>query len=422
MIAFTNHALDHLLTSVLDTGVTDKIVRLGSRSADERISQFSIEKLEMATGRTQLDRSFGRHYRDLKDIEKQILELMTQYLRVVVDSEEIISLLETNYPIHHFGLEEQPGWIEQLRQLEREQFLIAGHDWQEVGRKGKQRFVEKDETLYWFWKEGHDIDFLQTQPLVDVPADIQAVKHQVPANRFDILRDVESDIEGDDDDAVEMSWERFESRPSETPIISYPWVVEEVVSPEDNVMDEHTAQRDEMVTVNDLLDPNAFFSKHGCPYPEIPHADRGLDDLLDLDEMWTMSKTERIRLHEFWSDQVRINLQETQLATFEDLRNKHADLLARHNEGKDEVSGCLQLEPQACLILEQTRRQLLQNIDIVGCTTTGSNLTFLLRFSLSDVKFRCSQVNRVTQSMYILDFGLKDAYCSLGTCSQSHAR
>ncbi|KAJ7346800.1 hypothetical protein DFH08DRAFT_869366 [Mycena albidolilacea] len=36
MIAFTNHALDHMLTSVLDAGITNKVVRLGSRSADEK--------------------------------------------------------------------------------------------------------------------------------------------------------------------------------------------------------------------------------------------------------------------------------------------------------------------------------------------------------------------------------------------------
>jgi len=47
MIAFTNHALDHLLGNILDAGITEKIARLGSRhSAHERIVPFSLEYLE----------------------------------------------------------------------------------------------------------------------------------------------------------------------------------------------------------------------------------------------------------------------------------------------------------------------------------------------------------------------------------------
>ncbi|KAF9506180.1 hypothetical protein BS47DRAFT_1305576 [Hydnum rufescens UP504] len=42
-IAFTNHALDHMLGSGLATGITKKVVRLGSRSADLKISSLSLE-------------------------------------------------------------------------------------------------------------------------------------------------------------------------------------------------------------------------------------------------------------------------------------------------------------------------------------------------------------------------------------------
>jgi len=47
LIAYTNQALDHLLRSVFDGHVTKRIVRLGGRSADEVVSNLSLESLEM---------------------------------------------------------------------------------------------------------------------------------------------------------------------------------------------------------------------------------------------------------------------------------------------------------------------------------------------------------------------------------------
>lgn len=48
LMAYTNHALDHLLHAVVDSGITKKVVRLGSRSDDEIIKGFSLEELERA--------------------------------------------------------------------------------------------------------------------------------------------------------------------------------------------------------------------------------------------------------------------------------------------------------------------------------------------------------------------------------------
>jgi len=73
LIAFTNHALDHLLGNVLDVGITRKIVRLGSRSADERISEFSLDNIlsMKARGNSQSDRIARYQYRVMKEIEGQ---------------------------------------------------------------------------------------------------------------------------------------------------------------------------------------------------------------------------------------------------------------------------------------------------------------------------------------------------------------
>jgi hypothetical protein len=46
LLAFTNHALDHILRAIHDNNVTHDMIRLGSRSKDEVVSQYSMESLE----------------------------------------------------------------------------------------------------------------------------------------------------------------------------------------------------------------------------------------------------------------------------------------------------------------------------------------------------------------------------------------
>ncbi len=66
LIAYTNHALDHMLLSVLDDHITDRLVRLGSRTTDDRIAEFNLIKLEQMAGATDLDRSIRREYAVMK--------------------------------------------------------------------------------------------------------------------------------------------------------------------------------------------------------------------------------------------------------------------------------------------------------------------------------------------------------------------
>ena len=76
MIAFTNHALDHLLGSVLDAGITKKVVRLGSRCNDERVSPFSIEELERNSTRSRLAHHLRGAMQELKGVEAEMKELI----------------------------------------------------------------------------------------------------------------------------------------------------------------------------------------------------------------------------------------------------------------------------------------------------------------------------------------------------------
>ncbi|KNZ77104.1 NFX1-type zinc finger-containing protein 1 [Termitomyces sp. J132] len=131
MIAFTNHALDHLLTGVLDAGITNKIVRLGSRSADEQIKKFSIEEIEHIAGRSRLDRTFAHSHRALKDIEKEIQKLLQEFSQTIVPSDVITDHLTIHHPEHSEHIQFPPSWISAIFDVS---FTNEDTGWQTVGR------------------------------------------------------------------------------------------------------------------------------------------------------------------------------------------------------------------------------------------------------------------------------------------------
>ena len=63
VIALTNHALDHIVRDVYEAGITKNIVRIGSRSKDEVISEFSLDSLERTQPKGALNRRIGEAFR-----------------------------------------------------------------------------------------------------------------------------------------------------------------------------------------------------------------------------------------------------------------------------------------------------------------------------------------------------------------------
>ncbi|KAF8210466.1 P-loop containing nucleoside triphosphate hydrolase protein [Mycena galopus ATCC 62051] len=392
MIAFTNHALDHLLTSVLDAGITNKVVRLGSRSADEKISKYSMETIEMVAGKSRLDRSFGQHYRDLKNVQEEIKKLMKTFVDAKVTSEQIQLYLEVQYGEHYEHLYQcPPEWVETLRAA------FEGDDsdedtWMRAGKHG--RVEMEDNSMYAYWRRGRDFDFLD----ISVQHRAEYEQKLENQNRFDPLAAVDSpavdvdvasettseaqsdddDESSDSDDIEEESWQR--DWPSDTHTHTddrrTAGELSNSVSP---ILRPEAAASHALpsIQVADLKDPAAFF---GGRIPVIPDSDRPLDNLLAEGTMWSFSRRERDRLHGYWSSQVRERLHEDQLLDFQSLRSKHESILKKHQEGKDEI-----------------RRQLLSDIDIVGCTTTGAaKLTSLL-------KSLCPRVMLVEEAGQVLE-------------------
>jgi superfamily I DNA and/or RNA helicase len=70
LLAFTNHALDHILRSIHDGEVTRDIVRLGSRSKDEVISEYSLESVSRARGKDKLTGVANHCFKVVKEMEQ----------------------------------------------------------------------------------------------------------------------------------------------------------------------------------------------------------------------------------------------------------------------------------------------------------------------------------------------------------------
>ena len=279
MIAFTNHALDHLLGNVLDAGITNKIARLGSRhSAHERIVPYSLELLEKQPGR-------NLHRWDIRETREELKKVAEEFSRVTatlngsaVDPSALIAWLELHHPEHHYQLHNPPRWVRKLRLTELE-------GWETVGDKTRDESVNTD---YGSWMKGIDLDFLDP-PVIPTQQSSDVPPAKTRSNRFFV----------------------FDTAEEESPASSQ----------------RHTYH-------NDLF---KWFANHGFnKIPPVPQGDRPLDVLLCNDDVWDMSRCERSTLREYWESETRAYNHQSNVAIFDDLRNKHAklqsDLDAYNNE------------------------------------------------------------------------------------------
>ncbi|KAG6900492.1 hypothetical protein C0993_009802 [Termitomyces sp. T159_Od127] len=331
MIAFTNHALDHLLTGVLDAGITNKIVRLGSRSSDERIKKFSIEEIEQIAGRSRLDRSFARDHRALKDIEKEIESFVQGLSQTAVSSDSVTDYLGIHYPEHSEHIRYPPSWISAIHAVP-----SADEDagWQKVRNEAS---AEGDRSIYSFWERAVDLEFLSRMNEHQLPADpLPRVRPEAPlaANRFILLEQETTDILGDNDDSDEedrpwlSSWKLTEDESSTTVLPAQPV--------ESHIVPSRSPSADSQKS--DLKEPTKLFSCHGCvQIPSIPDSNRSLDELLLGGDMWKFSAVERKKLHAYWEQQVRESIYYINVKNFERLRAKYMEALEVYDEGKNEV-------------------------------------------------------------------------------------
>ncbi|RDX40863.1 hypothetical protein OH76DRAFT_1412593 [Lentinus brumalis] len=278
LIAFTNHALDNMLTSVLDADITKKVVRLGTRSSDERISQYTLDKLEKLAAASTLDRSMKRQYAIMKGLEERMLKTMTSIRLPVLDWDKIEEYLDIHFVEHAEVIRMPPFWIAQLAELKRLEEEQEG-EFQKVDhkKKGKTNAVDASvsHTLYGFWREGFDLQYIQQQPPAPTP------RSKKGKQREDAAPDVSQSF---------------------------------------------------------LTNPLAFFASLGFSFlPPVPGTNRPLNYLLGDSRVWAMSMPERSRLAEEWERKIRTLAYDSRLDEYRRLKEEYEEACKDHDDMRDEI-------------------------------------------------------------------------------------
>ena len=290
LIAFTNHALDHMLNSILDAKITEKIVRLGSQSTDERIAKYNLRNLVKAFDDTFTKGQIGRAYAIKRNTEEEMYRVMKD-IQIPEPSEyQIKQYLQTNWGDHLSVMYGPPPWVVEYaaRLWESE---AEGDEWFVQGKKGKGKEQSHlmGNTYYGLWKRGLDIAFIQP-----------------PQPHF-------------------ITFEPPKGRGKQGGQNVQPGVVP--VSP---------AQQEQKEYQERMLE---FFYDLGFSdlVPPVPTGNRPFVQLQDSPAVWEMSLDERKRLAEHWEEEMRRLAYHNYLGRYERLRKRYEDACETYEAIIDEV-------------------------------------------------------------------------------------
>ncbi|KIO31502.1 hypothetical protein M407DRAFT_67906 [Tulasnella calospora MUT 4182] len=281
LIAFTNHALDNILTHVLEKGLTTDIVRLGSRSNDKNLAQY---RLEWIMKNTEADILADEKHDIMMDVQRQMSNLMSRIVSTIPEEKDLRAYLQGYCPQHHTSLYNPPSWIKQL--------LGDSPDWKKVLKRGS-----RDQTLIDVWRTGEDITFITP------PADLVASGSQGP-------KDLEKQKKG---------YKRgYNLLPREA---------DEAVSTEDEAPEPPSW----LTTMTDF-----FTGLNINSIPQIPSSNRPLDELLNSSDVWSMSIEERRSLFPHWADEAREYARGPQKAEFDRLKREYAEARSEWSDITDQ--------------------------------------------------------------------------------------
>jgi hypothetical protein len=150
-MAFTNHALDHMLLSVLDAEITSKIIRVGSRSSEERISKFSLSKLTHNLPELR-SRAAGDERRAMKAAEEEMQTLMEHMVNKFVSHQDMDEWVSLHSSKHYRNISNPPRWIDALYS----EHTSGADGWEKSNNKKNGRASKLE-----FWHRGRDLDRLR---------------------------------------------------------------------------------------------------------------------------------------------------------------------------------------------------------------------------------------------------------------------
>ncbi|KAG8985372.1 hypothetical protein FRB90_004755, partial [Tulasnella sp. 427] len=285
LIAFTNHALDNIIVRVLEKKITSKIVRLGSRSADETVAELSLEKILMNVSKTRKDRAQGRAFGEMKRAEEAMKEFMNGITEENHQAVLLDAHLYSHYPLHHTELHEPPFWIRDLFEQSQDP------EFEPVDKQSQPK------SLLDFWRQGQDLAFI-TYSSQDTGSG--AIAGGRRGRRRGKKRD-----NGD--------------------------------APANTITD---ASNHPIVDRATWTNAREIFFEESCGarmIPPTPTTNRTLDQLLIGSQMWDMSKSERDRLNTHLNRELLQESQHEQLEEFERLKERHREASLEWKEIQDKT-------------------------------------------------------------------------------------
>ncbi|KIO17978.1 hypothetical protein M407DRAFT_226703 [Tulasnella calospora MUT 4182] len=284
LIAFTNHALDNIITHVLDKGITENIVRLGSRSNDESLAKYTLEQI-MRNKSSHANKSAGKQWAMMKDAQEKMSRLMFRVVSALPEEEDLRPYLQRYYPQYHHSIYHPPSWISRL--------LGDSTGWQKVLKRGSREKTPVD-----VWKAGEDIAFITppADPAVSGSQGPKGLEKQGrgPMRGYDLLpREADEDPSTEEEDAEPPSW---------------------------------------LTTTTKFFADLNFIS-----IPQIPLSNRPLEKLLNSRDVWSMSMEERRTLLSHWADEARECARDPQKAEFDGLKRRHAEARSAWSDIMDQA-------------------------------------------------------------------------------------
>ncbi|KAG8690476.1 hypothetical protein FRC11_011354, partial [Ceratobasidium sp. 423] len=299
LVAPTDHALDHMLNGILDAGITDNIIRLGSSLAmDDRLSPYSLEAVESKQDKSELGHAGKSARAEMKILESQMKALMDDVESHNAPSSHIEEHTSYMYPHHHEEFfQHVPAWIDAIAPKHSD----AEESWETVGELPNQ---PEEQSIINFWLKGYDLAFLETW--------------------------------GQEDATAEASVQISSFNSPNTPLNS-------------DIGGEPTAATRQTFLCE-------FMRSHGIKdIPKVPRTTRPLSVLLKNPGVWCMSQSERIALHDAWSNEANDLAHASQIRQFEILRRTHEKVLSWYKE-----------------ITDRTKAEILACSHVVGYATTNA--------------------------------------------------
>ncbi|RHZ73578.1 hypothetical protein Glove_230g78 [Diversispora epigaea] len=413
-ICYTNHALDNFLEDLLKNGI-DNIVRIGSRSKSEIISEFSLE--EKCRNRKGQNKWLVRQtHQDLEEIIKEASTINNQLTSRTLTLHQM-RVIEENYQIHYLHLKNpdipsflldnnESGWQKAngkrkqkkrsiIKQWVNGDDLTAAQKYKESFMNPRKKLEEKgkrDENTYTLLKnygdymkdsDGSD-DNDDNSDNGDGDGDNDTEKDIIDEGNDYGDNDIEKDIivnndtskdiiddsvdNGDDytaKDIIDDSDDGDDNGDNDT--------VKDIIDVSDDNGDNDTAKdiiddsndNNDRIIVKRAFDVSGYNGDdyNGDDYNsdeeaanwiqtwQMPTTKRSLELLKRDWNVWGMSKEERVRLYDFWREEINSE-------TNEEL----SDIQRRYVKKKKELED----------IYDEGRRQVLLNSDVIGMTTSGA--------------------------------------------------